>query len=133
MNVEFKTHQLVVAGMQTQIKLLTSRCIEWQQKLAEAKQQTNTYAKGLDKACALLASIQVTVEGGSLPTAYTPELQEVEKHPLLAKIQTLIAQHDAMFHEVATLQEAAASTAERHEAEIKAIKAKARKRNRNRR
>lgn len=35
MNIEFRQHQLVVAGLQTQINILTQRCVEHRKLLAE--------------------------------------------------------------------------------------------------
>lgn len=35
MNIEFRQHQLVVAGLQTQINILTERCVEHRKVLAE--------------------------------------------------------------------------------------------------
>lgn len=45
MNIEFRQHQLVVAGLQAQINILTERCVEHRKVLAEtfaARESENT-------------------------------------------------------------------------------------------
>ena len=132
MNVEFKQHQLVVAGMQTQIKLLTQRCIEWQAKLAEQTKAADAYLSGC-----IAAANQITAIDGILMNPGCPCANEWGSDAIPAKVaRHLLAKNNILSgyeQRIDTLEQAAASQAENFGTRLKEALKRSRARTKSRR